>query len=373
MLFIDNYKWLVVNISRYMKKRNETLGLPPGSLVHVGRKGTSPVRITVFNYDENQYIEKEYDSLENSFFNEQRKGITWINIDGVFDTKLIEQIGSHFNVHPLVLEDIMNTGQRPKIESFDEYIFLVLKMLYPDHISKDIQGEQISIILAQNTVISFQEKPGDIFENIRDRIRNGKGRIRKMGADYLCYTLLDAIIDHYFTIIESVGEIIEDIEELLIDNPTPDTLQRIHRLKADMIFLRKSIWPNRELINSLLRDEHRLITNSTIIYLKDVYDHTIQVMDTIESFRDIISGMIDIYMSSVSNKMNEVMKVLTIFASIFIPLTFIAGIYGMNFNPSISPFNMPELNWFWGYPFALVLMLITSILMLYYFRRKNWL
>ena len=267
----------------------------------------------------------------------------------------------------------MNTGQRSKIESFDEYIYLVLKMLYPDPVSKEIQAEQISIILTSNTVISFQERPGDIFELIRERIRSGKGRIRKMGSDYLCYSLMDAIIDHYFFIIESIGEIIEDTEETLIDDPTPETLQRIHRLKADMIFLRKSVWPNRELINSLIRDEHPLITNVTIIFLKDVYDHTIQVMDAIESFRDVLSGMIDIYMSSVSNKMNEVMKVLTIFASIFIPLTFIAGIYGMNFNPSMSPFNMPELNWFWGYPFVLLIMLITSALMLYYFKRKNWL
>lgn len=229
----------------------------------------------------------------------------------------------------------MTTGQRPKIEFFDKYIFLVLKMLYPDPVSKEIQAEQISLILTNNTVISFQERPGDIFQNIRERIRNGKGRIRKMGADYLCYSLMDAIIDHYFVIIDSISEIIKDTEDILIDNPIPEILKQIHRLKADMIFLRKSIWPNRELINSLIRDEHPLITNSTIIYLKDVYDLTIQVMDTNESFSDVLSGMIDIYMSSVSNKMNEVMNVLTIFAAIFIPLTFIAGIYGMEFNPSI--------------------------------------
>ena len=342
-------------------------------MVHVGKKTTEPIRITIFDYDELHLEEKEVEHLEDCFSYRDSDTITWINIDGVYDANVIERIGSHFSIHPLVLEDIMNTGQRPKIESFDNYIYLILKMLYHDETNSEIQTEQVSIILSKNIVISFQEKPGDIFNNVRERIRNGKGRIRKMGADYLSYALIDAIIDHYFIIMESIGEVIEETEELLIDHPTPETLQQIHNLKADMIFLRKSVWPLRELINGLIREETPLITNETVIYFRDVYDHTIQVMDTIESYRDIISGMLDIYMSSVSNKMNEVMKVLTIFASIFIPLTFIAGIYGMNFNPSVSPFNMPELNWFLGYPFVLGIMLILAIVMIFYFKQKNWL
>mgnify|MGYP006284752119 CR=1 FL=1 len=361
------------DISRYLKKRSHTLGLPPGSLVHVGKKRSKPIKITVFDFNENQFDEKKADYLEDCFIYRDTDTVTWINIDGVHDAKLIESIGLHFGLHPLVLEDIMNTGQRPKIEFFDEHVYFVLKMLYSDGKTKEIQAEQISIILTKNVVISFQERSGDIFDNIRDRIRGGKGRIRKMGTDYLAYTLMDAIVDHYFVIMESIGEVIEDMENELVENPQPETLQSIHRLKTDIIFLRKSVWPLRELISSFIRDENQLITEATTIYLRDVYDHTIQVMDAIESYRDMISGMLDIYMSSVSNKMNEVMKVLTIFASIFIPLTFIAGIYGMNFNPDISPFNMPELNWFWGYPMVIFVMIMMTGIMLFYFKKKNWL
>ncbi len=361
------------DISRYLKKRSHTLGLPPGSLVHVGKKRSEPIEITVFDFDEAQFDEKTIDHIEKCFTYRDTDTVTWINIDGVHDAKFIESIGSHFGLHPLVLEDIMNTGQRPKIEFFDEHVYFVLKMLYSDGKTKEIQAEQISIILTKNVVISFQERSGDIFDSIRDRIRGGKGRIRKMGTDYLAYTLIDAIVDHYFVIMESIGEVIEDMENELVENPQPETLQSIHRLKSDIIFLRKSVWPLRELISSLLRDENQLFSEATTIYLRDVYDHTIQVMDAIESYRDMISGMLDIYMSSVSNKMNEVMKVLTIFASIFIPLTFIAGIYGMNFNPDVSPFNMPELNWFWGYPMVIFVMIMMTGIMLFYFKRKNWL
>jgi magnesium transporter len=356
-----------------LKKRNHTLGLPPGSLIHVGKKTTAPIKITVIDYDESLVEEKEIDHIQDCFSYQDTNTITWINIDGVHDAKIIEQIGSNFKIHPLVLEDIMNTGHRPKIESFDNYVHLILKMLYLDENTKQIQAEQISIIITKKMVLSFQERTGDVFNNIRERIRNGKGRIRKMGADYLAYTLIDAIIDHYFVIIESIGERIESMEDELVENPEPKTLQSIHRLKAEMIFLRKSVWPLREVISTLLRDKIPLITDATEIYLRDLYDHTIQVIDTIETYRDMISSMLEIYMSSVSNKMNEVMKVLTIFASIFIPLTFIAGVYGMNFNPDVSPLNMPELNWFWGYPFVLLIMVLMAGTMLIYFKRKNWL
>jgi len=270
-------------------------------------------------------------------------------------------------LHPLILEDIVNTEQRPKMEDFEQYIFVVLKMLQYNEKEDEIIAEQVSLILGSNFVISFQETEGDIFDPIRDRIRNSKGRIRKMGADYLAYALLDAVVDNYFTILEKIGEKIETVEEELVANPIPETLQIIHTMKREMIFLRKSVWPLREVVGGLQRAESALIQESTGIYLRDVYDHTIQVIDTIETFRDMISGMLDIYMSSVSNKMNEVMKVLTIFAAIFIPLTFIAGIYGMNFQ------YMPELEWQLGYFAVLLIMLLVAVSLLVYFRKKKWL
>jgi magnesium transporter len=267
-----------------------------------------------------------------------------------------------------VMEDIMNTEQRPKIEDFDDYIFVVLKMLYYDNDEEEIKAEQISIIVRSNFVLSFQEREGDIFNPLRDRIRNAKGRVRKMGPDYLAYCLLDAIVDNYFVVLEKLGEQIEGMEEELVTNPTPVTLQRIHNLKREMIFLRKSVWPLREVVSRLERGESPLIKESTGIYLRDVYDHTIQVIDTIETYRDMLSGMLDIYLSSISNRMNQVMKVLTIIATIFIPLTFVAGIYGMNFE------YMPELKWHWFYPKAFWLVMIgIAGVMLVYFRRKRWL
>jgi magnesium transporter len=240
-------------------------------------------------------------------------------------------------------------------------------MLYYDDITNEINSEQVSIIFGQNFVISFQEKEGDVFNPIREMIRTGKGRIRKMGADYLAYSLIDAIVDSYFIILEKLGENIEDIEDTMIANPTPETLQAIHRLKRKMILLRKSVWPLREVVSAIERSDSSLIQKPTRIYLKDVYDHTIQVIDTVETFRDVLSGMLDVYLSSISNKMNEIMKVLTIIATIFIPLTFIAGVYGMNFE------YMPELKWQWGYPVIWFVMLIIGISMLAYFRKKKWL
>ncbi len=345
----------------------EKVGLPPGTLVHVGERKTEKVKITIIDYDPKNYQEKEVERIEECFPFRDKPPVTWINIDGLQEVEIIEKIGAHFSIHPLVLEDIVHTGQRPKGEDLEGYLFIVLKMIYHDENEDEILGEQVSLILGQNYVISFQEREGDIFNPVRNRIRNGKGRIRKAGADYLAYSLVDAIVDHYFLILEKFGEKIESLEEELVTNPTPETLQIIHTLKRNLIFLRKSVWPLREVINALERGESPLITKPTGIYLRDVYDHTIQVIDTIETFRDMVSGMLDIYLSSVSNRMNEVMKVLTIIATIFIPLTFIAGIYGMNFK------FMPELEWHWGYPTALIVMLIVVGFMVMYFRRKRWL
>jgi magnesium transporter len=335
--------------------------------MHVGEKKTDDMKITIMDYDATQFQEKEVKTIDECFPFKEKPPVNWINIDGLHRIDFIEQLGTHFGLHPLVMEDIVNTDQRPKIEDFVTYLFLVLKRLsYSSHDS-DVVSEQISLILGPTFLLSFQEAPGDEFDPIRDRIRSSKGRIRQMGVDYLAYTLIDAIIDQYFVLLEQIGDRIEEIEDVLVANPRPETLQTLHTLKREMIVLRKSIWPLREVITRLERWETPLIQQATTIYLRDVYDHTIQVIDAIETYRDMLSGMLDIYLSSVSNRMNEVMKVLTIIATIFIPLTFIVGIYGMNF-------NMPELQWPWAYPYVFYVVLLAIILlMITYFRRKKWL
>jgi magnesium transporter len=291
--------------------------------------------------------------------------VTWINVDGLGNQKLIEDLGKCFTIHPLILEDIFNTGQRPKMEDLDQYIYLNLKMLTYLNTQKEIKIEHISMIIGPNFLISFQEDIGDVFDPVRERIRKD-GRIRKFGPDYLAYALIDGIVDNYFAVMEKLEEQVEDLEEELVVSPTQDSLHKINRLKKDMIFLRKSVWPLREMINNLERSESTLIKESTKIYLRDVYDHTIQAIDTLETFRDMVSGMIDIYLSGLSYKMNEIMKVLTLIATIFIPLTFVVGLYGMNFK------NMPEIEWEFGYYSVLIVMVIMVAGMLTYFRRKKW-
>ena len=356
-----------IDMPKFIKKRSKKAGLPPGTLVHIGERKTEKIKITIMDYDETQFQVGETETLEECYPFKDRPTIIWINIDGIHEIETLEKLGDCFGLHPLTLEDILNTDQRPKIEDYGEYIFIVLKMLYPDNNTGEILAEQVSLVLGKNFVISFQEREGDIFNSVRERIRSGKGRIRKMGADYLVYSLLDSIVDNYFIILEKLGERIELLEEKLITNPVPETINLIHKLKREMIFLRRSVWPLREVIGSIERGESSLIKGSTNIYLRDVYDHIIQVIDTIETFRDILSGMLDIYLSSVSNRLNAVMKVLTIIATIFMPLTFIAGIYGMNFK------YMPELDWRFGYPVILLAMVSIGVLMLVSFRKKKWL
>ncbi len=278
----------------------------------------------------------------------------------------MEKLGDCFRLHPLVLEDILNTDQRPKIEDYGEDLFIVLKILSYDEQTEEIAAEQVSLVLRPEVVLSFQEKVGDAFAGVKERLRNGKGRLRKMGADSLVYALLDLVVDHYFAVLERLGERIESLEANLLADPSTSTLQKIQNLKREMLFLRKWVWPMREVLSSLERGDFSVIQESTRIYLRDVYDHTIQVMDTIEIFRDMLSGMVDIYLSSLNNRMNAVMKVLTIIATIFMPLTFLAGVYGMNFK------YMPELEWRWGYPFALLFMALIAGVMLVIFWRKKW-
>ncbi|HBY56444.1 MAG TPA: magnesium and cobalt transport protein CorA [Candidatus Atribacteria bacterium] len=351
---------------KLVMKKLKKVGLPPGTLVHIGNKRTEKVKITIIDYDEKYLQDKEVKSAEECFPYKDKTTVTWINVDGVHEIKVIEEIGKHFNLHPIILEDIVDTDQRPKIKDFGNYLFIILKMLYYDEKDNEMKVEQVSLILGKNYVISFQEREGDVFNSIRERIRNNMGQIRKAGADYLIYALIDAIIDNYFIIIEKLGEEIENLEDKVISTSNPANVQAIHKLKRDLIFLRKSVWPLREVINILERGESPLILESTYLYLRDVYGHTIQVMDTVETLRDIISGILDIYLSSINNRMNEIMKVLTIIATIFIPLTFITGIYGMNFQ------FMPEIKWPWGYPLILSVMLIIGIIMVVFFKRKKW-
>lgn len=351
---------------KLVKKRSKKVGFPPGTIVHIGNKRTEKTKITIVDYNEEQFQEKEAKSIKECFPYKDKPIVTWINIDGVHEVKIIEELGKNYNFHPLILEDIVDTDQRPKIKDFGDYIFIILKMHYYDKENNEIKIEQVSLIFGKNYVISFQEREGDVFDSIRERIRNNIGRIRKARADYLIYALMDAIIDNYFTILEKLGEETEDLEAKVIKNPVPANLQIIYRLKSELIFLRKSVWPLREVISILEKGESALIDKSTNIYLRDIYGHTIQVMDTVETLRDVISGTLEVYLSSVSNRMNEIMKVLTIIATIFIPLTFIVGIYGMNFQ------YMPELKWVWSYPVVLLGMLIIGIIMVFYFRRKKW-
>jgi len=343
------------------------LGLPPGTPVHVGAARAGKVRVTVIDYDAHDLRQKEIAAVEELSSSRDSPSVTWINVDGLHDTKLLENIARAFGLHHLILEDILNTTQRPKFEESADTLFVVAKMLEWGPAGLVIPAEHVSIILGAGFVISFQERPGDVFEPIRQRIRTGKGRIRKMGADYLAYSLLDAIVDKYFIVIDDLGGEIEDLEERVESDPSTPTLSRLRRLRQQVLFLRRSIWPMREVVSALAKSETPMFAETLAPYLRDLYDHTIQVMDIIETLRDGIAGMFDVYMSSVSNRMNDVMKVLTIIATVFIPITFIAGLYGMNFK------FMPEVQWRWGYPIVLLIMAAAVAAMLFYFRRRKWL
>lgn len=352
---------------KYAKDLTRTVGLPPGTLVHIGEQRQDKPRITVFTYDADHFEEKTAASAAEAFFRGDRPGVLWINVDGLHDTGLISEIGRHFGLHPLVLEDVLNTDQRPKLEDYENYLYIVLKMLTWEETSTEIFAEQVSLVLGHDWVISFQEESGsDVFTPLREALRSGKGRLRKSGADYLAYSLMDAVVDNYFIIMERLGDRIEDLEDELVSTVEPEALRLLHHLRRENIFLRKSVWPLREVVGGLERGDSPLMNGATRVYLRDLYDHTIQVMDTVETFRDMLGGMLDLYLSSVSFRLNAVMKVLTIIATIFIPLTFLAGIWGMNFH------DMPELRQPWGYPAALLLMAGIAGWMVYLFKKKKW-
>lgn len=340
-------------------------GLPPGSLVHVGDKLAESVRISMVTYDESQALFKEDVQLED--LTESRDGETlWITTQGLHEVQVVESIGNYFRLHPLILEDILNTTQRPKIDDLGDYLFVVLRALHQEDDSAEIGSEQVSLIIGPNLVLTFLESHRAYFQGVTERIRSGKGRIRKGGSDYLAYCLIDAVIDRYFVVLERLAERIELLEDEVAARPTPETVQSIHKLKTGMVYLRRCIWPLREVLSRLASGESSLIRQGTLPYLRDVYDHAIHVIDIMETYRDIVSGMLDIYLSSVSNKLSEIMKVLTIIATLFIPLTFVSGWYGMNFK------TMPELDWRWGYPMVIAIAVSIAITMLITFRRRGW-
>lgn len=355
---------------RKPKKRTQNykkqLGQVPGTLVYTGNK-TSDLFIESFDYNSNHFKEQELQTVEEAFHFKTTDSVTWININGLNHITEIEKIGNHYNLHPLVLEDIVNTGQRPKIDEYEDYLFIVLKMMYYDSEEK-IVSEQVSFVLGHNYVLSFQESEGDVFDSLRERIRQSKGRIRSLGSDYLLYALIDSVVDHYYAIIETMGNKIEDLEDSLFEGETKEEITTyIQSLKREILKIRRAIFPLREIINRIDKSENKLIDPKTLHYFGDVYDHIIQVSDTIDIYREMIWGLMDMYMTTISNRMNEVMKVLTIIATIFIPLTFIAGIYGMNFD------NIPELHYKYSYHILWAVMIIIFLGMLYYFKRKKWL
>jgi magnesium transporter len=359
---------------RYIKKISQKIGLQPGAVVYIGDPPKEPVSIDigVIDYDKTEFRQFKTMSVEECFPYRDSQTVTWINVNGIHDVNVVEKLGSHFGIHALVLEDIANTGHRPKFEEGDKYVFLVVKMLSLNN-EGQIKSEQVSIVFGSNYVISFQERKGDVFDPLRDRLKKTVPRIKFMGADYLAYAMVDAIVDHYFCILEDLGERIQNMEDELAENPRKEDLSAIHELKRELVYMRRAVWPLREVIGGLDRLESELIHDYTELYIRDLYEHTVQVIDTVETFRDMVAGLLDIYLSSMSNKMNEVMKVLTIIATLFIPLGFLAGVYGMNFNTESSPFNMPELGFKYGYPLFWLLVLLIAGGLIIFFRRKNWL
>jgi magnesium transporter len=342
------------------------VGLAPGTLIHVGEKKIEKPELTIINYGPDKMERLDDVSVAECAAFRETESVSWINLYGLHDIELVDRLGKTFQVHQLALEDVLNTSHRPKFEMYEDAALIILKMLTFDETENSINSEQFSFVLGPRYIISFQERHGDVFNGVRERLQRKSGRIRSRGPDYLTYALIDSVVDNYFHILEKIGDHLEALEQDLIIEPTQDCLNRIYHLKNQLLALRKSIWPLREVIAEMQKEETDLIDPSTHVFLRDLYDHSIQVVDTVEIFRDTVSGLLDLYMSSVSNRMNEVMKVLTIMASIFIPLTFIAGIYGMNFE------YMPELKWRWAYPAVWMVMGGVVVGMIIYFRKKRW-
>ena len=350
------------------RKSYKTVNRSPGTVHYQGKKQSTVTSIDITNYNKETYNKIETQIVEDAFHFKGNDQVTWINVDGLNNTSEIEKLGNYYGLHPLTLEDIVNTNHRPKIDEFDNYLFIILKMLYVKN-ENELVFEQVSLVVGEDYVLTFQEADGDIFDDLRDRISSDKGRVRSLGSDYLMFAIIDAVVDHYLTVIEVFGDKIEDIEDRVFEGHSDnnETSTAIQGLKREVLKIRRSVFPLREVINHLDKIEHPIIDEKTHNFLRDLYDHIVQVNESIEMYREMVWSLMDMYMGVISNKMNEVMKVLTIIATVFIPLTFIAGIYGMNFD------NMPELHYRYGYFILLGIMVFIFLMMLIYFRKKKWL
>lgn len=342
-------------------------GAVPG-LLAIAPDAARPV-VHLFAYNDREFLEKEVEDLAELEVLVERWAVTWINVDGLGDAAVLTTLGRMFKLHPLSLADVVNTLQRPKVDDYDHHLFITARMV---SLKERLDTEQLSIFLGGKVVLTFQDKPGDSLEPVRERIRQNEGRIRSAGADYLAYSLLDAVIDGYFPVLDEYAERMETLDEQIAERELNESVSRIHDLRGDLLVLRRAIWPHRDAINVLTRDVHPLVSDETRIYLRDILDHTTAIIDLTETYREMCSDLRDYAMAMVSNRLNEVMKVLTVIATLFMPLSFIAGLYGMNFDTAASPWNMPELHWFWGYPFALGLMAAVAAGLLLAFYRKGW-
>ena len=350
----------------------QTPGTPPATLAPPLESAIRRPLITLIQYDQETFFEGQFDNFEDLMRRFDASLVNWINVDGLSDIELLRRIGNEFKIHPLALEDVLNTTQRPKVEQYAEHYFIVSEMIYEED-NRRIALEQLSIFLGKSYLLTIQEESEhDVFEQVRSRLRGGRGFAREKKSDYLAYALLDATVDQFFPILEAVGESVEAIEEELLDRPSRGTLRKLHEAKRLLLQLRRATWPQREIFNSLIRDDTGLITKDTQIFLRDCYDHIAQIVDLLESYRDLAAGLMDVYLSSLGFRTNEIMRVLTVISSIFIPLTFLAGVYGMNFNTE-HPWNMPELNWPFGYLLCVGTMACIAIAMVIFFKRKNWL
>ncbi|KDR93919.1 magnesium transporter [Peptoclostridium litorale DSM 5388] len=351
-----------------VKNVSKKIGLPPGSLVHIGNHISETTSVSLLKYSADSIEELSISSPKECSDHITDGYITWINVTGLSDVNTIGDIGKNLGMHPLILEDILNTSHRAKIDDSDEYISIIIKVLNYNEKDSIIEREQVSIILGDGFVATFQEKKSDIFNGLISRLQHPSSRLRNMKSDYLVYAIIDTIVDNYFALIEHIGDKVESIENMLFESADSSILNEIHNLKREMIFLKKSLWPLREILSSLQRSDSSLIHSSTSMYFRDVYEHIIQILDTIESLRDVLSGMTELFISISGNRMNEIMKVLTIISTIFIPLTFIAGVYGMNFR------HMPELESTWFYPWFLYSLMLAIVFgMLAFFKNKKWL
>jgi len=343
------------------------VGLAPGALIHLGERKTEQAAISLLEYGEAELTEHQFNSLAESQAYQARLPVLWLNVHGLHEPEVMAEIGRRFKLHPLVLEDILNTNQRPKVDDYGDYLFIVARFFEVGGEKQQIGSDQVSLVLGPNFVLTFQERPSGRFDPVRERLRQDRGQIRKLGADYLAYSLLDAIVDRYFTILENIGERTEELEDMMLEHPRPGALQLVHQLKRETLNLRRSIWPLREVINSLTRADERFFRPETRPYLRDVYDHTVHAIESLEANRDMIAGMLDIYLSAASNRVNQEVRALTVVAIIFMPATLISGIFGMNFKV------MPPLVWPNGFLIALGLMATVATTLSFIFWRRRWL